>query len=149
MECEVCGSTNIARREFDGHVLDECGLCGNLQGDDKSVALVQEMRAGRERGLDDEVIPLVSVLESADVFQVLGTAALLLDRDQVVDGDDADSLPLNAQRLDRQIGEIVRQHDVDQLRRRGGIDEAPRDEIPVPDVLLAESTDLLRRHREA
>ena len=71
MECEVCGSTNLARREFDGHVLDECGLCGNLQGNDRAVALVQEMRAGRERGLDDEVIPLVSVLESADVFHIL------------------------------------------------------------------------------
>ena len=70
MECDVCGSRNVARREIEGLLLEECGLCGNLQGDDEAVARVTELRDGRERGLDDAVIPLVAVLESADVFHI-------------------------------------------------------------------------------
>lgn len=71
MECDVCGSRNVARREVEGQLLEECNLCGNLQGDDEAVALIEELRAGRERGLDDEVIPLVSVLESVGVFLIV------------------------------------------------------------------------------
>ncbi|MHC4957123.1 MAG: hypothetical protein ACYTGN_02025 [Planctomycetota bacterium] len=75
MECDVCGSRNVARREIDGYFLEECGLCGNLQGDDRAVALIEELREGRARGLDDEVIPLVSVLEKTGAFHVLQATA--------------------------------------------------------------------------
>jgi len=71
MECDVCGSHNVVRREIEGALLEECGLCGNLQGDDKAVERIEEMRAGRERGLDDEVIPLVAVLEGTGVFHIV------------------------------------------------------------------------------
>ena len=71
MECDDCGSRNVTRREIEGHLLEECNLCGHRQGDDATVALLDEMEAGRERGLDDHVIPLVSVLESAGVFRVV------------------------------------------------------------------------------
>ena len=75
MECDVCGSRNVARRAIEGILLDECGLCGNLQGDDEAVARVEELRTGRERGLDDEVIPLVAALESAGVFRIVRASA--------------------------------------------------------------------------
>jgi hypothetical protein len=75
MECDVCGSHNVRRHDVEGHLLEECGLCGNLQGDDEAVALIEELRRGRERGLDDEVIPLVSVLESSGAFRVLKASA--------------------------------------------------------------------------
>ena len=71
MECDVCGARNVTRREIEGALLEECNLCGNLQGDDKAVAHVEELRAGRERGLDDEVIPLVTVLEGTGVFHIV------------------------------------------------------------------------------
>jgi len=71
VECDSCGSRNIRRREVEGHLLHECGLCGELFGDDDAVALVQELREGRARGLDDEVIPLVSVLESEHAFRLI------------------------------------------------------------------------------
>ena len=71
MECEVCGSRNVARREIEASLVEECNLCGNLQGDDKAVAHIEELRAGRERGLDDEVIPLVTALEGTGVFHIL------------------------------------------------------------------------------
>ncbi|MDH3592559.1 MAG: hypothetical protein OER88_11810, partial [Planctomycetota bacterium] len=52
-------------------LLFECNLCGNLDGDDDAVARIAEMRAGRERGLDDEVIPLVTAMELAEVFRIV------------------------------------------------------------------------------
>jgi len=75
MECDVCGSRNVARRRIEGHLLEECGLCGNLQGDDDAVARVEELRRGRDRGLDEEVIPLVTALEATGAFRVVQAAA--------------------------------------------------------------------------
>lgn len=71
MECEACGSRNVARRTIEGHLLEECNLCGNVQGDDEAAALVEELRKGRERGLDDPVIPIVSILESSGAFEMV------------------------------------------------------------------------------
>lgn len=75
MECDVCGSHNVSRRTIDDVALEECNLCGNLQGDDLAVQRIEEQRAGRERGLDDEVIPLVTALESTHVFRVIQSSA--------------------------------------------------------------------------
>jgi len=75
MECEVCGSRNTTRTEVEGYLLYECNLCGNLQGDDEAAERIEELRRGRDRGLDDEVIALVSVLESAGVFRVTQCSA--------------------------------------------------------------------------
>ena len=71
MECEDCGSHNVRRRDIEGHLVEECGLCGHLQGDDEAVALIDELRRGRERGLDDVIIPLVNALERAEVFTIV------------------------------------------------------------------------------
>ena len=70
MECDACGSRNVTRREIEGHLLWECNLCSNMQGDDIAVRRIEELRRGRERGLDDEVIPLVTALENAGAFHV-------------------------------------------------------------------------------
>jgi len=75
MECDVCGSRNVRRRTIEGFLLEECGLCGNLQGDDEAVARIEELRAGRERGLEDDVTPLVAALEGAEVFKVVQASA--------------------------------------------------------------------------
>jgi hypothetical protein len=75
MECDQCGSRNVTRRDVEGHLLFECNLCGNLQGNDDAVARVEELRTGRERGLDDRVIPLVSALESSGVFRLQSASA--------------------------------------------------------------------------
>jgi len=71
MECDSCGSFNVSRREIEGHLLFECNLCGELSGDDDAVELIDELRLGRARGLDDEVVPLVSVLESTGAFRLV------------------------------------------------------------------------------
>lgn len=71
MECDSCGSRNVTRTEIEGHLLQECRLCGELFGDDDAIALIEELREGRARGLDDEVIPLVSVLESSHAFRLV------------------------------------------------------------------------------
>lgn len=75
MECDICGSHNVARRTVEGSLLEECGLCGHLQGDDAAVEVISELRAGRERGLDDAVIPLVAALEGAGVFEIVQATA--------------------------------------------------------------------------
>ena len=75
MECDQCGSRNLSRTEIEGYLLFECNLCGNLQGDDEAVQRIEELRRGRERGLDDEIIPLVTVLESAGVFRTVQASA--------------------------------------------------------------------------
>jgi len=71
MECDCCGSRNVARREVEGHLLFECGLCGELFGDDEAVVLIEEKRDGRARGIDEEAIPLVSVLEGTGAFKLV------------------------------------------------------------------------------
>jgi len=55
----------------EGVWLEECNLCGNLQGDDEAVRRIVELREGRDRGLDDEISPLVAVLESAKSFRIV------------------------------------------------------------------------------
>ena len=71
MECDSCGSRNVARREVEGHLLFECRLCGELFGDDEAVARIEEKRDGRSRGIDEEAIPLVSVLEGTGAFKLV------------------------------------------------------------------------------
>lgn len=75
MECDACGSHNVSRREVEGHLLYECNLCGNLEGDDQTIARIEELREGRARGLDDEVVPLVAALESTGVFRLVQASA--------------------------------------------------------------------------
>ena len=75
MECDSCGSRNIARREVEGHLLFECNLCGNLEGDDAAITHIEELRVGRDRGIDEEVIPLVTALESSGVFRLVQASA--------------------------------------------------------------------------
>ena len=75
MECDSCGSRNVKRREIEGHLLFECGLCGEMSGDDAAIALIEELRVGRARGLDDEVIPLVTVLEGTGAFRLIHASA--------------------------------------------------------------------------
>ncbi len=70
MECEACGSRNMERRTVETILVEECQLCGNLQGDDAAVARIEEVRRGRERGLDEGIAPLVQALESSGVLQV-------------------------------------------------------------------------------
>lgn len=71
MECDACGSRNVERREIEGHLLYECGLCGELFGDDAAIAAVDVLRVGRERGLDDQIIPLVFALEGTRAFKLV------------------------------------------------------------------------------
>jgi hypothetical protein len=75
MECDVCGSHNVSRRQVEGFLLFECNLCGNLEGDDHAIERIEELRAGRARGLDDEVVPLVTALERAGCFRLVQASA--------------------------------------------------------------------------
>jgi hypothetical protein len=68
--CDECGSRQVAPRRLEGVDVEECGLCGHLMGDDRAVAVVEERRAARERGLDPDVYPLVLALERVPTFHV-------------------------------------------------------------------------------
>lgn len=73
--CEECGNHAVALRRLEGVEVGECSLCGHLQGDDRAVALVEQHRAARERGLDPAVYPLVLALEKVPTFAVEGATA--------------------------------------------------------------------------
>lgn len=73
--CEECGSRQVALRLVEGVELEECALCGHLQGDDAKVARVERRREARERGFEPEVYPLVRALEAVPNFRVAGASA--------------------------------------------------------------------------
>ena len=80
MECDVCGSRNVSRHDVEGVLLEECNLCGNLQGDDEAVSHIENLRNGRARGLDDEIIPLVAVLEVVHAIRIVHASAGIPDQ---------------------------------------------------------------------
>jgi hypothetical protein len=77
-ECPECGSDLLVEVEGSGGRLRECGLCGELLGEDSLVAAELLRREAREQGLDPRVLQFARQLE-----QVPG---LRLDR--IVGGDE-------------------------------------------------------------
>jgi hypothetical protein len=73
MECEVCGCHDVRRTEIEGFVLEECGLCGNVQGDDEAVARIEELREGRREGIEDAVYPLVKALRAIPTLRTVNS----------------------------------------------------------------------------
>jgi hypothetical protein len=73
MECEVCGCHDVHVTELEGFVLEECRLCGNLQGDDEVVARIDEIREGRREGIEDSVYPLVKALRAIPTFKTISS----------------------------------------------------------------------------
>ena len=73
--CEECGSRQVALRLVEGVEVEECALCGHLQGDDRRVERVEQRRDAREKGHDPAVYPLVRALEAVPTFRVAGASA--------------------------------------------------------------------------
>ena len=73
--CEECGSRQVALRSLEGVDVEECALCGHLQGDDARVAHVEVRREARERGFAPEVFGLVRALEQVPTFRVAAASA--------------------------------------------------------------------------
>jgi hypothetical protein len=80
--CDECGSRQVAPRRLEGVDLEECALCGHLMGDDRAVALVEQRREAKERGLDADVYPLVLALEAVPTFRVSGASAGDVERSE-------------------------------------------------------------------
>jgi hypothetical protein len=76
-DCPECGSDLLVEVAGRGGRLFECGLCGELSGDDALVAVEMLRREARERGLDPRVHAFARQLEAVP--------GLRLDR--VVGGD--------------------------------------------------------------
>ncbi len=68
--CESCGNRRVVMRSIEGVEVGECELCGALQGLETAVAVAEERRDARERGMDPRVFPLVKALERVPTFQV-------------------------------------------------------------------------------
>jgi hypothetical protein len=73
--CEECGSHRVDLRSVEGVDVEECALCGHLQGDDARVARVEGRREARGRGFAPEVYPLVQALEQVPTFRVDAASA--------------------------------------------------------------------------
>jgi hypothetical protein len=80
MECDVCGCHDVHRTDVEGFVLEECRLCGNIQGDDEAVARVEELREGRQQGIEDDVYPLVKALRAIPTFRTVSSCGGHVDR---------------------------------------------------------------------
>ena len=79
MVCEVCGSTQMAPVVVDETELQECGLCGHLQGDAAAVEKIELRREAEERGFHRLVYPLVRALETVPTWRVSAASAGDLD----------------------------------------------------------------------
>lgn len=76
--CDECGSHNVARRHVHDRLIEECGLCGHLQGDPADVAAVEEIREAERDGVAPELVGLMRTLDSIAGLKVdrrLSTAA--------------------------------------------------------------------------
>jgi hypothetical protein len=76
--CEECGSENVARHHVFGRLIEECRLCGALQGDPADVAAVEEIREAEQLGVEAERVGLMKTLDSIPGVAVerrLSTAA--------------------------------------------------------------------------
>ncbi len=80
MECDVCGCHDVHRTDLEGFVIEECRLCGNVQGDDEAVVRIEELREGRREGIEDDVYPLVKALRSIPTFRTISSCGGHLDR---------------------------------------------------------------------
>jgi len=80
MECDVCGCHDVHRTEVEGFVLEECRLCGNIQGDDEAVVRVEELREGRQEGIEDDVYPLVKALRAIPTFRTISSCGGHIER---------------------------------------------------------------------
>ncbi len=75
MACEVCGSTQMAPVVVDETELQECGLCGHLQGDAAAVEQIELRREAEERGFHRLAYPLVRALETVPTWRVSAASA--------------------------------------------------------------------------
>lgn len=76
--CDECGSHDVVRRHLHGRLVEECGLCGHLQGDPDDVAAVDEFREAEQIGVAPELVGLMRTLDSIAGVKVdrrLSTAA--------------------------------------------------------------------------
>jgi hypothetical protein len=80
MECDVCGCHDVHRADVEGVFVEECRLCGNLQGDDEAVARIEELREGRREGIEDAVYPLVKALRAIPTFRTISSCGGHLER---------------------------------------------------------------------
>jgi len=73
--CDECGSTQVGEAEVEGVLVEQCALCGHLQGDESKVAYVREMQEARERGIEPIIYPLVCALEAIETFRIQDASA--------------------------------------------------------------------------
>jgi hypothetical protein len=60
----------LTSKQFYGLRVEECGLCAHLQGDDRVVAQVLELRRAEELGISPELHRLLQCLDSIDGLAV-------------------------------------------------------------------------------
>lgn len=68
--CEECGSHQVEARFVEGVEVEECGLCGHVQGAPEQVALVSERVEAARSGYNSIVFPLVKALDEVPTFRV-------------------------------------------------------------------------------
>lgn len=68
--CESCGSHQVMAARVHGFEVDQCDLCGHVQGDEEQVSQLAKHREAQARGVDPEIYALVEAIEQVPTFRV-------------------------------------------------------------------------------
>ncbi len=75
--CEECASSDVRRVTREGFVVEECGLCGHLQGDVAVVERIEEIREARTLGIPIELFRLIETLDCIEGLAVERTLSVV------------------------------------------------------------------------
>ena len=73
--CEECGSRQVRRQRVEGYLVDECELCGHLEGEADSVERILSVREARRLGIDPPVYDVVRSLGRFAGLKVVASGA--------------------------------------------------------------------------
>ena len=68
--CESCGSHQVRAARVAGFEVEQCDLCGHVQGDEEQVAQLATHREAEARGIDPEIYALVQAIERVPTFRI-------------------------------------------------------------------------------
>ena len=81
VRCDECGNHDVTREVVSGVVVEECGLCGNLQGDPVAVQRVKDVRHAEALGVSLGLWGLLRVMDALPGLKVdQGLSTMVADR---------------------------------------------------------------------
>lgn len=64
-ECPSCGCHAVGAKKIEGFLVEECEICGWLEGPSDAISEIEDIRMAKELNIDLAVWPLVKILNRA------------------------------------------------------------------------------------